>query len=338
MKINCISLIRMTKKGLGNMAKKKRLHSFLVIFLASVSSFSISSCSEAAVANKNELSLLLNYDWKGSVSLGIESDKDINELEEISKKYIDGFNSISGDNDFVTYKSLTKNNEDVYSLNASLRRIDKIKGTGDFDVSSLSNFSIIDTDRYNLLKRLASGTWSYKSSASFEGDRGQVSIDRMANGIRPISFNSFNGNEIDDIESFLQNEGMNSSDNKKVFVFRFVGLDETIGNIKKINISLPGKITHYAGNDIEIVDEKTISLSTSYVNCSLIKQNSETLISKDCLCAYGFVIVDQPISPVSLGFIIAGSIVFVGLLVALFLYFYFRGKKYYQRINEYGNK
>lgn len=328
----------MTKKGLGNMVKKKGLHSFLVIFLASVSSFSISSCSDVAVANKNELNLSLNYDWKGSASVGIESDKDINELEETSKKYIDGFNSISGDNDFVTYRSLTKNNEGVYSLNTSLRRIDKVKGTGDFDVSSLSNFSIIDTDRYNLLKRLVSGTWSYKSSASFEGDRGQVSIDRMANGIRPISFNSFNGNQIDDIETFLQKEGINSSDNKKVFVFRFVGLDETIGNIEKINITLPGKIAHYAGKDIEIVNEKTISLSTSYINCSIIKQNSETLISKDCLCAYGFVIVDQPISPVSLGFIIAGSVAFIGLLVALFLYFYFRGKKYYQRINEYGNK
>lgn len=321
------------------MNKEKRLTNYISLGLLTLASFSMYSCSHsAASSNLNELNLTLNYDWKGSVSIGLKSSKDITSLEETSKKYIDGFNSISGDNDFVKLTSISKNNEDVYSLNADLRRIDKIKGTGDFDVSSLSNFSTIDTDRYNLLKRLVNGTWSYKSSASFEGDRGQISIDRSSKGIKSLPLMDINGAEAGEIEDFLLNKGVNSSSNTKVFVFRFVGLDETIGNIEKINISLPGKITYYAGRDLEINNESSITLSTSYINCSIIKQNSESLIQKECLCAYGFVILEQPMSPVTLGFIIAGIIVLAALLVVAFLYFYFRGKKYYQRINGYGNE
>ena len=85
------------------------------------------------------MDLSIGHDWKSDISIGIESNKTFDEVEDNCQKYIDGFNSISGDNDFVKYQSLTKNSGDSYSLSAKLRRIDKIKGVGEFDISSLSN-------------------------------------------------------------------------------------------------------------------------------------------------------------------------------------------------------
>ena len=321
------------------MKKGKEFFTTFLTCLMAIVSFSISSCGTNSSSLPNQMDLYIGHDWKSDISIGIESNKTFNEVEDNCQKYINGFNSISGDNDFVKYQSLTKNSEDSYSLSAKLRRIDKIKGVGEFDISSLSNFSVIDSDRYNLVKRLVNGTWSYKSSASFEGERGQISIDRSRpNKISSLTFKDINGNNPGDIEEFLEKKGLNAESNTKLFAFRFIALDEAIGNIEKITISLPGNIIYYAGKDMEIINSSTFSISTSYVTCSIIRQNSESIIEKDCLCAYGFVILDQNMSPVSLGFIIAGAIVLFGLILSFFIYFYLRGKKYYKRINGYGNE
>lgn len=122
------------------MKKEKRFFATFLTCLMAIVSFSISSCGTNSSSLPNQIDLSIGHDWKSDISIGIESSKSLDEVENNCQKYINGFNSISGDNDFVKYQSLTKNSEDSYSLSAKLRRIDKIKGVGEFDVSSLSNF------------------------------------------------------------------------------------------------------------------------------------------------------------------------------------------------------
>lgn len=309
-----------------------------LICLLSIFVFSLSSCSNASPSKEKEMNIAFRHDWKSNINLSYRSTNEIQNEKNLCKKYLAGINSVSGDDDFVTFNSLNRKIIDEstklseYTLNVNTRRVDKIKGVGEFDVSSFSNFAIEDSDRYNLLRRLANGTWSYTSSASFEGERGQISIARKASGINSFDVLNSKNENINDIEKLLKE--YKYSKNTKVFVFRFVAIDEAITNIEKINMSFPGKILFYGGNDISLTKSNEVSISSKDVMCSIIRQESAEQAMRQC--AYGFVILEQDTSPVTIGFIVAGSAILVFLVSFVFIYFYRSGKKYYERI--YGNK
>ncbi|MFR3550660.1 MAG: hypothetical protein ACLTTW_10715 [Coprobacter sp.] len=93
------------------------------------------------------------------------------------ENYIFGYNLISGDDDVIVLKNIEKKAEE-YVVSVKLRRIDKVKGPGDFDFAVLSDFLSEGSERRRLIESWANGSWRYSSSVWFGNDRGSVDISR----------------------------------------------------------------------------------------------------------------------------------------------------------------
>ena len=98
--------------------------------------FSLSSCSKANPSKEKEMNIAFHYDWKSNINLSYISNNEVQDEKNLCKKYLAGINSVSGDDDYVTFNSLNRKiidestSSSEYTLNVNTRRVDKIKGGG----------------------------------------------------------------------------------------------------------------------------------------------------------------------------------------------------------------
>lgn len=301
--------------------KNQKLKFVFVLICAVICVF----CFSGSAANG---SINFGYDMKSNVEIKIDSDLSLEQIKASVTAYADGYNLLSGDDDIVTIKNI-ESTVGGYIITAKLRRIDKVKGMGDFDFSSLSDFFAEGSESSRLVQSWANGSWRYSSSVWFGDNRGNVDITREHEGKTQVLPKDAGGKVLS-YESFaekIENEHPDSD----VFLFRMVATQFTLGNITSITLGLPGEILYYAGNGITITDGKIV-LTPTVIKGDLLKteENGDitTVKNTDIKVMYGYVVFNRGMAPATVAAIISGCVVTIGALIALYIYLVKVGKKY----------
>lgn len=297
----------------------------LKIFFALICTLLCAFCFSGSSANG---SVNFGYDMKSSVEIKINSELSLDQIKASVESYADGYNLLSGDDDIVTVKNIQPT-DGGYIITVKLRRIDKVKGMGDFDFAALSDFLAEGSERSRLIESWANGSWRYSSSVWFGDNRGNVDITREHKGKNEVLPKNANG-EILSFENFTAT-AQNEYPDSDVFLFRMVATQFTLGDITSITLSLPGEVLYYAGNDIAITNGKIV-LTPTVIKGDILKRDANgeitTVKNTDIKVMYGYVVLNRGMSPVALAAIIAGGVLIVGGLIALYIYFVRAGKKY----------
>lgn len=125
----------------------------LKIFFALICTLLCAFCFSGSSANG---SVNFGYDMKSSVEIKINSELSLDQIKASVEAYADGYNLLSGDDDIVTVKNIEPT-DGGYIITVKLRRIDKVKGMGDFDFASLSDFLAEGSERSRLIEGWANG-------------------------------------------------------------------------------------------------------------------------------------------------------------------------------------
>ncbi|MFR1983847.1 MAG: hypothetical protein ACLS4Z_09175 [Christensenellaceae bacterium] len=287
--------------------KIKLLKIFSVLFFVIVSSLCLGGSTVTGGIN-------FSYDMKSDVAVNIKSDLSYEEVKTSVENYIVGYNLISGDDDVIVLKNIEKKAEE-YVVSVKLRRIDKVKGPGDFDFAALSDFFSEGSERRRLIESWANGSWRYSSSVWFGNDRGSVDISREHEGKDEVLPRNEKGETIA-FEKFAQ-EGEKSGGDTDLFLFRLVATDLTMGDISSITMSVPGKIRYYAGNGISVENGKIVVKPTVIKGDILKKDESGEITAikdADIKIMYGYVAFDRGTSPVAMAAMIVAGVALTGAL------------------------
>ena len=307
--------------------KIKLLKIFSVLFFVIVSSLCLGGSTVTGGIN-------FSYDMKSDVAVNIKSDLSYEEVKTSVENYIVGYNLISGDDDVIVLKNIEKKAKE-YVVSVKLRRIDKVKGPGDFDFAALSDFFSEGSERRRLIESWANGSWRYSSSVWFGNDRGSVDISREHEGKDEVLPRNEKGETIA-FEKFAQ-EGEKSGGDTDLFLFRLVATDLTMGDISSITMSVPGKIRYYAGNGISVENGKIVVKPTVIKGDILKKDESGEITAikdADIKIMYGYVAFDRGPSPVAMAAMIVAGAALTGALIALFVCFSKKGKRCKQSEKE----
>ena len=306
--------------------KKRILKIFALVFACILMIFTFGGASAE---------VKFNYGFKSKVKVTLENSLTETEFKNQCQKFVDGYNIVSGDNDIVQIQSI-RSIDGGYELCLKLRRIDKVKGMGDFDYAEFAKFAEEESERRTLIERWANGSWRYSVSVSINGERGSVEIDRNHKGKNPVLPKTLNGETLT-IEDFFD-KGKTAKDNEKLVLFRLINTQEIMGEIKSIEVTFDGKIKYYAGNGIEIKDEKTVVLTSTVLQGNIFAKDEngevQSCFNQDLNVIYGYVVLKQGLSPLAVTAIIALSIGFIGLIVAICVAFTRMGKKYREEMEK----
>lgn len=302
---------------------KRKLKIFAVLFFAVVSYLCL--CGFTVTGGVN-----FSYDMKSDVEVNIKSDLSYEAMKTSVENYITGYNLLSGDDDIVTLRNVQKKDGE-YVVSVKLRRIDKVKGMGDFDFAECSDFFVENSERRRLIESWANGSWRYSSSVWFGDKRGSIDISREHEGKSEVLPRNGKGETVA-FEKFAQ-EGEKAGEGTALFLFRLVATDLTMGDISSITMRVPGKIRYYAGNGISVEDGKIV-VEPTVIKGDILKQDEsgEIIATKDTdvKIIYGYVAFDRGTSPVAIAAMSIGGALLIGVLVFLFVYFSKKGKTYKQ--------
>lgn len=274
----------------------------------------------------------LDHSGKATAELIVESEEDIADFTERLNRIVGGYNDNSGDDDFIKVTSVNAATGG-YRVGLKFRRIDKVKAMGDFGWNSLSTY-VSYADNRKVLENFSDGNWGGTWSVYYEGKAGSVQLARRGDGQTQISPRDINGNE-QEINTFLD-AAAQAKDADKMFMCRLVD----VGNVTSLKITFPGTIRYYAGNSAAVVGKDTIELKPSEVQAQMVvrykmaaDENGEESLAEEILvnepinAIMGYVVYEQSLSPSAIAGIVILSVIVVGGIAALAVYFTMRGKK-----------
>lgn len=260
----------------------------------------------------------LGHDWKGKITLELVSESSDSDFRKSLDSIVAGYNEDSGDNDMVNVQTVEPI-EKGYRVTVTFRRIDKIKGMGDFEITEAKLFVREGSDTLRTLEKWAKGNISGETAVRYNGRAGTVFLpgtNRLS--IRPVSPD----NEEIAIEEFTKLM-QTTSERNKIFCFKLLDFRYVTG----ISISFPGKIRYVAGNAISLIDENSVQILPTEVDAEVSKyekqvqaDGSERLIYVENKleridAMLGYVVFEQGISPTALIFIGIGAAIVLLLLI-----------------------
>lgn len=243
------------------------------------------------------------------------------------QQVIRNMNLSSGDEDILEVRSLVETDTE-YILQIGYRRIDNIKGIGDFE---WSGFSSVSEEGNQLGARISSysrGNLRCTVQRNYDGDIGTVDIEagslKNEKYITPLTSD---GTQCT-VEEFFE---ASSASKDRLVMFRML---DTQG-IRKIKFNLQGTVSFYSSegmnllseSEIELVPEEYIVNLTKYEvmkdsegnpvydeNGSVVK---EPVYHSDIAanCIIGYFVFTQSVSSVLVGFLVVVGVLIVALLI-----------------------
>lgn len=269
----------------------------------------------------------VGYNGKGSCEVIVESDKSEVDFRKYVSNIVTEYNLISGDDDFWKVKSVEKTDADnEYRVEVEFRRVDKLKGPGDFYLQDLSSFTKEESLTLTLLKNLRDGNWKNTWITSLDGKQATVFVDKTKRNNQKFI--------VKDVDGEVQNTSDENGEDyffkkddpdAKIFLFRLVGLK----NVKSLTLSLYGRIDYIAcaEDSVKAIDENTIKITPVTTVATIdhqIDDNGNNLLT-DMDFMFGYVVFTPYISPVTLAAIIICVALVVLCLVLIIAYFCKRG-------------
>lgn len=269
----------------------------------------------------------IKHNGKGTAVLEIESELNETQFQEKLSETIKGFNTASGSNDKILVQSV-KQTDVGYTVSVKFRRIDKVRLRGNFYWYQAETLKAKQSTELDRINRWALGDVNYKTDVFYDGLRGTVEIKKPReneNAKKIISPYKADGTSLT-VKKFT------AEISKKAQVLQFQTCD-TLG-VKKIKISLPGTIKYYGGENVTIVNENTFEVTPSSIAATVTKIDKDTLAAvseeAEVNTFIGYVAFEKSISPFLITVIVLSSVVVVGGISSVLVYFYRRGMKVIQ--------
>lgn len=268
----------------------------------------------------------VKHDGKAEAVFQVKSTLEKDEFTRLMQEKIDGMNVVSGTSDMITVRSVTSTDEG-FSVNIKLRRLDKIKAQGEFDLAKFSDYTADGSMSVRLLESMYKANLSCTIPASYNGYLGQIELlkERTKN-IKPYDAG---GRELT-MKEFTA-AGKND---KKSTLLMFRVAD--VSSLESVRVVLPGKIKYYGNDMIEIIDENTICISPFNVKAQILKnsvvtedgvEKIQSVVTNETVGVIaGYVVYEKSASPFAIGLYATIGCVVAGLLIACYIALYRRGK------------
>ena len=311
---------------------KRRTKCICIAVLAVLFLFCMAGCGHTARMSRNGSGSAEIYIDKNAYS---EQYADVPAFTSYVSQVIYNFNVSSGDDDILSLDSVSET-QDSYIVGVSYRRVDNVKGLGDFTWSDLSVAGKEGSELNGRLGSFSRGNLRCTLERNYDGDVGTVGIEagtlKNQKYITPVAAD---GTALE-IENFLS-AAAGSGD--KIVVFRL--LDTRA--IQKIRFNLQGTVTYYSSEGVNLVSESEIELVPSDYVVNLTKyeaatdENGSPLLDESgnpvktavyypdetVGCMIGYFAFRQSVSPVLIGLIAV-----IAAALAAFLVWGFAGGKF----------
>ena len=195
----------------------------------------------------------IRHSGKGSLTLTVESALPESEFVETAAAFVREYNIIGGDPTLLELARISKT-DGGYDVRIDFRRIDKIKGMGDFALATLAEYTEEESQTVTQLRKWDRGSYDCTMPIVLDGQSCQVRIARDTDTDYKAGLRTASGDPTD-LEEFIA-EGQKADDKHKLLSVRLLGLE----GVTSITATVPGTIEYVAGDSITLVDEHTIRL------------------------------------------------------------------------------
>lgn len=308
---------------------KKRLKILILICVCLLAAACFSGSSRAEVS--------LGADGKGTLTLVYEKAEldgslaERNAFENHMNVLVGSVNTASGEKDMVTLKEI-KENETSFEVKLAFRRIDGIRGVGDFVWSKFSAAVARESETQFLIDKLSNGNLKCSLERHYDGYVGLVSLDRDAADIK-ISPTDAAGQSVDTEDFYAAGDA--SSARSYFAAFRLLDT----GAISEMRIKTAGKL-HYIsagsaaeGNTVTVKPVAVRAEVQRYVqvtddeglpvfNADGTPKMQMVVFNEDINCFFGYFVFETSNAGVIVGCIAGGAALIGLILVGIFTGFF----------------
>jgi len=294
--------------------KNRILLTVLIAILLSVVTITVvCAIAQETTVYENTTSVSLFSSGKSSITLEVDGSKLEEGLREKEafvayfQSYLDSINQKSGDTDFVLLDSC-ETTQQGFRVTVSTRRVDKLLGIGEFVYSEADKLLPADAES---LQNYARGTVKMRirrvyPDANVEEKLFYIGYSDFSKAqelkISPVSVASGEQISYADFASDLAGNG------RKLLMFKMPDLSF----ISKMTVTFSGNIRYVSSECITVIDEKTVEITPISVNANVGKVDGEAVTIPMML---GYVVYDEGITPLMLGFIVLSGIWIAALAV-----------------------
>jgi hypothetical protein len=288
------------------MKKRGILFTFVCFF-----AFIVLACTACTATPKSHL----NHFGKGTIELTVKSALNLQDYKAHLSEMLTAYHSVSSDDDILTVNEIVPI-EKGYKIYIDIRRIDKVRGIGEFEYGTAQQMFREGSETLTLLENFNKGNLRMSTRIMKGGYSEQINISKAQNDVKIKPYQSGKSVAWGDLVNFVAEKG----EKYQAVIFRMFDVPQ----IQSITVSFPDKIQYYAGNGVTLVNENTLRITPEPITADLQQiTDSGVELKKDAQIEsmLGYVIYDKGANPVVVWLLIAlGGLLVLGVVV-LYLYF-----------------
>lgn len=268
----------------------------------------------------------VKHSGKAEAVFTVKSDAARDDFVRRVEEKVNGINIVSGASDMVTVRGITET-DGGYEVKVQLRRLDKVKAHGEYDLAKFNDCVAEGSMSSRLLESMYKANLSCTMPMYYNNYLGQITL--LKERTVEIKPHDAAGRELS-LEEFVAAGRVDTK--SSMFMFRAVD----VANIETIRITLPGKIKYYGNERIEVVDESTFRIAPFDVKAQLLKNSvvvedgvekiEPTVTTETVGAIMGYVVYEKSASPFAIGMYTTAGCLAAGLLAALVIVVYMRGR------------
>ena len=262
------------------------------------------------------------YSGKGEIAVTVTSDKNEEEFRSVVDEYIRQYKYI--DQDELVVLNRIEKTDDGYVVYADFRRLDKVKCVGQFELDSLSSYTVDGSQTKWNLEYWAGQDYQITRRVYFDSLSRSVSLDSGAGRQYFCTPKTADGTDID-VEALCQ-YGENTADNIRILTFCMFLSD----SVSSVHVTLPGKISHFAGDAVTLDGENSFTITPQKITAKVAIDGATE--KEPVSTAIGYVVYDRGTSPALSVFIILGVAAVLILIVVIVVALYRAGLKRIRRL------
>ena len=266
----------------------------------------------------------LYYSGKGEIAVNVRSDKNEEEFGEIVNEYMQQYRYIDKAL-LVTAKKIEKT-EGGYTVYAKFRRIDKVKGVGQFELEAFNQYAAEGTQTKWNLEYWAAQDYKITRRVYFDSVSSSVSLTSKAGKRYYCTPKTAAGDDID-LDTFCVS-GENSKDRVRILTFCLFLSDA----VTSVTVKLPGSISYYAGDAVTVNGENSFVLQPKKIDAQVTLDGVTE--DRSVSAAIGYVVFDRGFSPVARVFIIIGIAAAIALIAVVLAALYRAGMRRIERLER----
>ncbi len=239
------------------------------------------------------------------------------EFKQAVQAKVEGYNTVSGKLPAALKLEGIRSKAEGYEVEISTRRIDKIETSGTYEWRDFATYVEEGTQMREWLDKFEMGNISAITATTLTS---KIKFYRNRTNY-PITPKYADGTPLSVAE---MSEGKKASKDAKILVFKLVDLQ----HLEQVKVTLPGKISYYAGESFAVEGDKTLVLTPKNVEKAEVYDiaSKQTEI-RDVQSILGYVVYDPPMSPAIILLLCLGGVLIIGGTVLVLLKFYRDGKK-----------